>query len=59
MVRRWSASTEPGELAELARTASSNDVYLVPGFTGLGALYWDAQAVGLISGLDFGTVCRS
>jgi glycerol kinase len=42
-------------LAELARTKSSDGVYLVPGFTGLGAPYWDPNAVGLISGLTFGT----
>jgi glycerol kinase len=45
---------DPGALAELARTASSDGVYLVPGFNGLGAPYWDAEAVGLISGLTLG-----
>lgn len=46
---------EPGELAELAAGAASDGVYLVPGFSGLGAPYWDAGAVGLLSGLTLGT----
>jgi glycerol kinase len=33
----------------------SGDVVFVPAFTGLGAPYWDAQARGLIIGLERGT----
>jgi glycerol kinase len=45
----------PGALAELAATASSNGVHLVPGFGGLGAPWWDRGAVGLLTGLTFGS----
>ncbi|MDV2858637.1 glycerol kinase GlpK [Oceanimonas sp. CAM02] len=34
--------------------ASTNGVYLVPAFTGLGAPYWDAYAKGTITGLTRG-----
>ena len=44
----------PDELAELA-APSSNGVHLVPAFGGLGAPWWDDSAVGLLSGLSFGT----
>jgi glycerol kinase len=41
-----------GETAELARSvASSQGVYMVPAFTGLGAPYWDPEARGAILGL--------
>jgi glycerol kinase len=44
----------PDEL--VARAApSSEGVHLVPGFGGLGAPWWDDDAVGLLSGLTFGT----
>jgi glycerol kinase len=46
--------TSPGALADLA-AASSEGVHLVPGFGGLGAPWWDDEAVGLISGLSFGS----
>jgi glycerol kinase len=46
--------TTPGELAALA-APSSDGVHLVPAFGGLGAPWWDDAAVGLISGLSFGT----
>lgn len=39
------------EAVAIASRSNSNDVYLVPGFNGLGAPWWDTQAVGLISGL--------
>lgn len=45
----------PAELAELAATATSDGVYLVPAFNGLGAPYWDETAVALLSGLSLGT----
>ena len=54
----WLARTvgsTPGELAALAETAGSDDVYLVPAFNGLGAPWWDNQAVGVIAGLTLGT----
>lgn len=56
----WAArllGVEPGrELDELAATVpDSGGVSLVPAFTGLGAPWWDRQAVGIISGLTAGT----
>jgi glycerol kinase len=45
----------PGALAELAAGACSNGVHLVPGFSGLGAPWWDRSAVGLLTGLTFGS----
>ena len=44
----------PDELAALA-APSSDGVHLVPAFGGLGAPWWDDAAVGLLSGLTFGT----
>lgn len=44
----------PAELAELAAD-SSEGVVVVPAFGGLGAPWWDENAVGLISGLTLGT----
>ncbi len=38
-----------------AGTADSGGVYLVPALTGLGAPYWDAEARGLICGIDRNT----
>ena len=43
------------EAAALAARSSSEGVCLVPAFTGLGAPWWDANALGLISGLTLGT----
>lgn len=37
------------------KVGSSNGVYIVPSFTGLGAPYWDAHARGTIVGLTRGT----
>ncbi len=48
----------PMQLAELAVDASSNGVSFVPGFTGLGAPWWDPNAVGLLTGLTLGTTRR-
>ena len=45
--------TTPAELAERA-AATSGGVHLVPAFGGLGAPWWDDEAVGLLSGLSFG-----
>jgi len=42
------------ELSELAAHGTPM-VHLVPAFGGLGAPYWDAQAVGVVDGLDMGT----
>ncbi|MDR7376091.1 glycerol kinase [Rhodoferax ferrireducens] len=39
------------DAVELASRSASNGVCLVPGFNGLGAPWWDTQAVGLVSGL--------
>src|ERR1700733_1938039 len=44
------------EIEALAASVSDSDgVVFVPAFTGLGAPYWDAQARGLIIGLQRGT----
>jgi glycerol kinase len=44
------------EVEALANTVlESNDVYVVPAFTGLGAPYWDPGARGAIVGLTRGT----
>ena len=47
---------DPTETAELARSVDSTDgVYLVPAFTGLGAPHWDGRARGTIVGMTRGT----
>jgi glycerol kinase len=46
--------TTPSALVDAA-APSSDGVYLVPAFGGLAAPWWDDNAVGLISGLTFGT----
>jgi len=54
---KWTADllgVTPDGLAELASGASSEGVVLVPGFTGLGAPWWDRDAVGLITNLTPG-----
>jgi glycerol kinase len=43
------------DLADLAAKASSDGVFLVPGFNGLGAPWWDVNAVGLLAGFSLGT----
>ena len=46
----------PAETAELARSVDSTDgVYFVPAFTGLGAPHWDGRARGTMVGLTRGT----
>ena len=46
----------PAQTAELARSVDSTDgVYLVPAFTGLGAPHWDQRARGTIVGMTRGT----
>ena len=47
-------ATTPSALAGAA-AESSDGVHLVPGFGGLGAPWWDDGAVGMVSGLTFGT----
>ena len=44
----------PQEVADLAAKESSQGVVIVPGFNGLGAPYWDRNAVGLITNLTLG-----
>ena len=45
-----------GEVERLAASVlDSDDVYVVPAFTGLGAPYWDPDARGVIVGLTRGT----
>ncbi|MFC4245652.1 glycerol kinase GlpK [Natribaculum luteum] len=47
---------DPGETATLARSVDSTDgVYVVPAFTGLGAPHWDQRARGTIVGMTRGT----
>ena len=47
---------KPAETAELARTVDSTDgVYFVPAFTGLGAPHWDGRARGTVVGMTRGT----
>jgi glycerol kinase len=47
---------DPAETAELARSVDSTDgVYVVPAFTGLGAPHWDGRARGTIVGMTRGT----
>ncbi|HXZ17534.1 MAG TPA: FGGY-family carbohydrate kinase, partial [Roseiarcus sp.] len=54
----WAAEllgVDTQELTRLAATlANSRGVYLVPAFGGLGAPWWDASAVGIVSGVTFG-----
>ena len=53
----------PEAVAELGARAASGGVVLVPGFTGLGAPYWDGEAVGLLANLrldtDFAALARA
>ncbi|GAA1550971.1 FGGY-family carbohydrate kinase [Kribbella sancticallisti] len=54
---RWLADLlgrRPAEIVALAARSGSDGVHLVPGFTGLGAPWWDGSAVGLVSGLTLG-----
>jgi len=47
---------DAAETASLARSVDSTDgVYFVPGFTGLGAPHWDGRARGTIVGMTRGT----
>jgi glycerol kinase len=55
---RWLAElleTTPAALADLAATLETSPVSIVPAFGGLGAPWWDEQAVGIISDLTLGT----
>jgi glycerol kinase len=48
--------SSPAETATLARSVDSTDgVYVVPAFTGLGAPHWDQRARGTIVGMTRGT----
>ena len=49
-------ATNPKELTSLAYLVESSDgVYLVPAFTGLGTPYWDMNARAILCGLTRGT----
>ena len=52
-LRVISTAAESEELA--LKVPSSDGVYVVPAFTGLGAPYWDARARGAIVGITRGT----
>jgi glycerol kinase len=49
----FASSAEVEKLA--ASVLDSNDVFLVPAFTGLGAPYWDPHARGVLIGITRGT----
>lgn len=48
-------SMSEGELAARARTERCSSLHLVPAFNGLGAPWWDGQALGIAVGLSFDT----
>jgi glycerol kinase len=54
----WTAELLGIDAAELARLAATcedcGNVNLVPGFNGLGAPWWDGNAVGILSGVTLG-----
>ena len=55
---RWAAELfgmSSDDAASLAAGGDSGGICLVPAFNGLGAPWWDAHAVGLISGLTLST----
>lgn len=55
---RWMADVfgmTPDAVAELAAAAKSDGVSIVPGFNGLGAPWWDRDAVGLVTGCTLAT----
>lgn len=55
---RWLADVfgiTSAELADLAASADSHGASLIPAFNGLGAPWWDTEAVGLLSGLTLAT----
>ena len=39
----------------VSQTPSTNGVYIVPAFTGLGAPYWDQDCRGIVTGITRGT----
>lgn len=45
----------PDSESEAQKVESSNGVYVVPAFTGLGAPYWNPDARGIITGITRGT----
>ncbi len=52
-LRMFTSAAESEEYA--SRVADSDNVYVVPAFTGLGAPYWDQEARGAVFGLTRGT----
>ena len=55
-VADFAGLASPGAVAELAAGCPTTDgVYLVPAFVGLGAPHWDDAARGLVSGLTRGS----
>jgi glycerol kinase len=55
-VADFAGLASPGAVADLATSCESTDgVYLVPAFVGLGAPHWDDAARGLVSGLTRGS----
>ncbi len=47
--------SNPSDTEQLAEDANSDDVYLVPAFTGLGAPYWNSSARACIVGMSRAT----
>lgn len=55
-IQNLSLAKDADELTSLATSVPNSDnVYLVPAFTGLGTPYWDMDARGLISGITRAT----
>lgn len=55
---RWAANllgVDVDQLAQLADASSSNGAAIVPGFSGLGAPWWDRNARGVLSGITLDT----
>ena len=55
---RWAANllgVDVDQLAVLADGASSNGAAIIPGFSGLGAPWWDRNARGVMSGITLDT----
>lgn len=55
---RWMAGVlgmSTDDLAERAAGASADGVHVVPGFSGLGAPWWDRGTTGIVTGLTLGS----
>ena len=50
----WAISSKESSMVA-SSVPDTNDVYIVPAFTGIGAPYWDQYARGIITGISRGT----